>query len=392
MNVNELLKAKREAKAKAESLLSAAIAAKRDMSAEENTQYDACVAEVEKLDGFIAKASTVSGWSSDLEKSNGQAIRPSATNNPTEKTFASAEYKSAVLTYARLGHSGITSDIVAVLNEGSGSAGGYAVPQEFATQLVEKLQNENVMRQLANVITTASDRNIPVENALGFAAWTAESGAYNESDASFSRVILKANKLTRIIKVSEELLQDAMFDLQAYLVRNFGRVFAIAEEAAFVNGDGVAKPTGVLGAAEVGITAASATTVTGDEIIGLYHSLKPAYRAQASFLMNDATALVIRKLKDSQGRYLWADGFNQSPSTILGRPVYVSDGVPTIATGVRSIAFGDFSYYTIADRNPATFQRLNELYAANGQVGFRMAERTDGNLVVPEAVKVLVQA
>lgn len=393
MNINELLKAKKDAKAKAETLLNAAISAKRDMTAEENTQYDALVAEVAKYDNLIAKASTVSGWEAGLDKTNGQALRPVATNNPSKaEIFASAEYKSAVDTYARLGLNGVTPDILAVLNEGTGSAGGYAVPQEFATQLVEKKQNINVMRQLANVITTASDRNIPVENSLGSAAWTAESGAYNESDASFNKVVLSAHKLTRIIKVSEELLQDASFDLQAYLVRNFGRVFGIAEEAAFVNGSGVGQPTGVLAGATVGITTAVNSAIAADEVIELYHSLKPAYRANAAWVMNDATALAIRKLKDAQNRYLWTDGFNQAPNTILGRPVYVSDGMPTIASTAKVIAFGDFSYYTIADRTPSTFQRLNELYAANGQVGFKMAERTDGALTVPEAVQVLQMA
>lgn len=400
MNVNELLKAKNAAKLKAESILKPAVEANRDMTSEENGQYDACVADVAKCDALIAKASQVNAWGNELSQPNGKAIRPTTQSQKEQvaELRATEEYGKAVLAHARRGASLVDGQILAVLNEGTASEGGYVVPQEFDKQLVEKLQIFNPMRSLATVITTASDRNIPIEDSIGSAGWTDENSAYNESDPSFTRTLLKAYKLTRIVKVSEELLNDSLFDLQPYLVRKFGQTFGIAEEAAFINGGGSTQPTGVIAGATLGETFASQTTVTGDELLNLFHSLKVQYRPGAAWIMSDAMALNIRKLKFQIGSdtigYQWQTSLRDGqPDMLLGKPVYISNGMPTPvlagsppAGGATTILFGDFSYYTIADRTPRTFQRLNELYAANGQVGFKMSERTDGALTLGEAV------
>jgi HK97 family phage major capsid protein len=149
----------------------------------------------------------------------------------------------------------------------------------------------------------------------------------------------------------------------------------------------------VVGSSTAGVTAASATDISADEVIELYHSLKRAYRTNASFLMNDSTALIIRLKKETTGQYIWQPGLVAGrPDTLLGKPVYISDAMPTAAISAKSLLFGDFSYYTIADRSPRTFVRLNELYAANGQVGFRGVQRTDGKLTLAEAVVRLTQA
>ena len=134
------------------------------------------------------------------------------------------------------------------------------------------------------------------------------------------------------------------------------------------------RPTGLLhttGGAEVGVTAASATAITMEEVIDLFFSLKAPYRKNATFVVNDATVKAIRKLKDGQGQYLWQPSITQgTPDTILNRPVVTSQYMPIAAAGEKTILFGDLSYYWIADRQGRTFKRLNELYAANGQVGF----------------------
>jgi HK97 family phage major capsid protein len=140
------------------------------------------------------------------------------------------------------------------------------------------------------------------------------------------------------------------------------------------------------------VTAASATAITIDEVLDLYHSLKSAYRKNATFLVNDATIKAIRKLKDGQGQYLWQPSVQSgTPDTILNRPVVTSQYMPTAAAGEKTILFGDFKYYWIADRQGRTFKRLNELYAANGQVGFLASQRLDAKLILPEAIKVLQQ-
>ena len=154
-------------------------------------------------------------------------------------------------------------------------------------------------------------------------------------------------------------------------------------------GDGNGKPTGVFGSGEVGLTTTTAA-IKFDDIMDLFYSLKSPYRKKATFLMNDATVKEIRKLKDGNGQYLWQPSVQMGePDTILNRPVKTSAYVPIIEAGKKPIAFGDFSYYWIADRQGRSFQRLNELYAATGQVGFKATQRVDGKLTLPEAIKVL---
>ena len=286
-----------------------------------------------------------------------------------------------------LREAGVKGDINAAI-----STTGVPVPKSFQDKLIKALENENVMRSLATVIQTETDKDIPMVVTMGVADWTAEEGDFNESDDTFGLITLSAYKLSRILKVSEEILEDVTFDLEGHLVASFARAIAVPEEAAMIAGDGVDKPTGVLVSASVGVTAASTSVITADELIDLYYSLKRVYRDKAVWLLNDATVKAVRKLKDTDGGYLWSKGLASEPDTILGRPIKPADGVPTFAAGASVIAFGDFSYYQIADRSARRFQRLNELYSAKGQVGFRGYERVDGKLILAEAVKVLKMA
>ena len=164
---------------------------------------------------------------------------------------------------------------------------------------------------------------------------------------------------------------------------------------AVMRGDGVGKHTGVLaatGGAEIGVTAASATAFTVDEIFGLFYALKAPYRKNAVFTMNDASIKALRKLKDANGQYLWQPSLTAgTPDTLLNRPVYTSAYMPAIEAGAKSVLFGDLAFYWVADRQGRSFKRLAELYAPTGQVGFLANQRVDGKLVLPEAVKVLQQ-
>ena len=287
-------------------------------------------------------------------------------------------------------------NVTNALQIGTDSEGGYLVPDEYERTLVEALEEENIFRQMAKVIKTSSgDRKIPVVASKGTASWIDEEGAYPESDDSFGQVSIGAYKLGTMIKVSEELLNDSVFDLQSYISREFARRIGAKEEEAFFTGDGKGKPLGVLaatGGAETGVTAASATAVTADELMDLYYSLKSPYRKKSVWVLNDSTIKAIRKLKDNNGQYLWQPSLTVgTPDTILGRPVKTSAYMPAIAAGAKTIAFGDFSYYWIADRQGRSFKRLNELFAATGQVGFLASQRVDGKMILAEAVKVLEQ-
>jgi HK97 family phage major capsid protein len=291
---------------------------------------------------------------------------------------------------------GLELNVKNALQIGTDTEGGYLVPDEFERTLVEALEDENIFRTLANVITTSSgDRKIPVVASKGTASWVDEEGIIPESDDSFGQVSIGAYKLATLIKVSEELLNDSVFNLEAYISKEFARRIGNKEEDAFFTGDGAGKPTGILGAtggAQIGVTAASATALTIDEVLDLFYSLKAPYRNRAVFVMNDATVKAIRKLKDGQGQYLWQPSLQAgTPDTILNRPLRTSAYVPVPAASAKSIVFGDFSYYWVADRQGRVFKRLNELYATTGQVGFLATQRVDGKLILPEAIKVIQQ-
>lgn len=290
----------------------------------------------------------------------------------------------------------VRPEVTDALQVGTDTEGGYLVPDEFEKTLIEALEEENIFRKLATVIKTSSgDRKIPVVASKGSASWVDEEGLIPESDDSFGQVSIGAYKLGTLIKVSNELLNDSVFNLEAYISKEFGRRCGAKEEEAFFNGNGTGKPTGILDAtygAETGVTADAVDKITADEIIDLFYSLKAPYRKRAVWVLNDSTVKAIRKLKDGNGNYLWQPALTEgTPDTILGRPVYTSAYMPSIAAGARTVIFGDLSYYWVADRQGRTFKKLSELYATTDQTGFMATQRVDGKLILREAVKVLVQ-
>ena len=367
------------------------------LSAEDDASYSRMEQEITDLGKEISRLERQEAFEKELSQPVNMPLtgRPAAGSMGKEKTGrASDEYQTNFWNMMR--SKTPMPQVVNALQIGTDSEGGYLVPDEYERTLVEALEEENVFRQLAKVIRTSSgDRKIPVVATKGTASWIDEEGAYLESDDSFGQVSIGAYKVGTMIKVSEELLNDSVFDLEAYISREFARRIGAKEEEAFFTGDGSGKPLGVLaatGGAETGVTAASATAITADELIDLFYSLRASYRRNAVWVLNDSTIKAIRKLKDNQGQYLWQPSLTAgAPDLLLGKPVRTSAYMPAIAADAKSVAFGDFSYYWIADRQGRSFKRLNELYAATGQVGFLASQRVDGKLVLPEAIKVLAQ-
>jgi len=328
----------------------------------------------------------------DAELNN--PIAKPLTNSPTGQGEpptgrATAEYGSAF--WKSMRNKAPSFEVMNALQIGQDSEGGVLVPDEFERTLIAGLSEENIIRELATIIRSShGDRKIPVVASQGSAQWVDEGEEVKESDDKFDVATLGAHKLATIIRVSEELLADSAFDIENYIANEFARRFGSAEEHGFIIGNGTGKPTGFLSNAQIGVTAASATAITADEIIDLYHSLKTPYRRKATFVTNDATVKAIRKLKDTTGQYMWQPGLQAgTPDTILNRPIKTSAYMPTIEAGAKTIAFGDFSYYWISDRQGRSLQRLNELFAKQGQIGFRATQRVDGKLLLPEAIKLL---
>ena len=365
------------------------------VSAEDNSTYEKMETEVVNLGKEIDRLEKQAAIDLELSKATSAPLleKPQADERSRKTGRASNEYKNAFWQVMR-NKAGL--EVKNALQIGSDAEGGYLTPDEFEHTLVEALEEEDIFRGLANTIQTSSgDRKFSVVARIGVASWVDDDGAIPESDDSFKQVTLSAYKLATMIKISEELLNDSAFDLESYVAKEFGRRIGTKEEEALFVGDGTGKPTGILdatGGGQLGKTTSGAAAISFDEIMDLFYSLKSPYRKNATFLMNDSTVKAIRKLKDGAGQYIWQPSMVAgTPDTILNRPVLTSAYMPEISAGNKTVAFGDFKYYWIADRQGRSFKRLNELFAVTGQIGFVATQRLDGKLILPEAVKYLQQ-
>ncbi|EMW6317247.1 phage major capsid protein [Enterococcus faecalis] len=366
------------------------------LSVEDDTTYKTMEDEISELTNEIHRMERREEIEAELEKPVSKPIIEKPMNgrldNGEVKTGRAADsYKKAMLSALRSNFRHVSN----VLQEGVDADGGYLVPEEYDDRLINGLKEENIIRKLGHTITTSGERKINIAATKPAAAWIDEGEALTFSDATFSQINLDAHKLHVAVKVTEELLYDNAFQLENYIIEEFYKALANAEEDAFINGDGTGKPLGILaasGGAEVGVTATSATAITADEVINLVYSLKRPYRKNAVFILNDQTIAALRKLKDGNGAYMWQPALVAGePDKLLGYPVYTSAYMPTVEAGAKTIIFGDLSYYNIGDRGSRSFAELRELFAGNGMVGFVAKERVDGKLVLPEAIKVLQQ-
>lgn len=341
--------------------------------------------------------SAVKAQIADLEKRLVEAQRP-AFNINTGKGADSADAKADIAAkafeqYMRYGDAAAFK----AANETTAADGGYLVPRSYSNELITAINEGSVLRtagaRVLNISGTNSFRVPTMTNATTAAIIKAESTSFSEEYPTIGEVEFTPFKYTALSLATDELLADSRIDVfNQVLAPDAVNRFIKAENTDFAMGGGSSAPQGVMIGGQVGVTAAATNAITADEIIDTYHSLKNEYRGRAVWLMNDATLKVIRKFRESgtTGAYLWQPGLAQGqPDTILGRPVYTVSTVDTIATGKKVIAFGDMSYYWIADFGGLSFQRLNERYADIGQIGFRWYKRMDANVMLAEAIKYL---
>lgn len=390
MNLKELMekrtKAWDEAKKFAES--------KKDenglMSDEDFKTYEEMERTIENYTREIERKKREEEMDKSLEKPTTQALtnEPTTFNEEEKPMRARNVYKKSMMKALRTNFRDISNE----LKVGTDESGGYLVPEEMETDIVNGLEDENIVRKLATKVQTSGLHKINIAATKPAALWVEEGGQLTFGDGTFDQVSLDAHKLHVGIKVTEELLYDAAFNLEKYITEEFTRALANAEEDAFLNGDGVNKPTGIFDSkkgGELGLTT-KAQTITADELIDLVYSLDRPYRKRAAFILNDATVAQIRRLKDVNGAYIWQPSLKDGePDRLLGYPAYTSAFAPKAEKGKLAVAFGDFSYYKIGDRGNRSFQDLKELFAGNGMVGFLGKERVDGILVLREAVKLL---
>lgn len=358
------------------------------LSDEDNATYNKMEADILALGREIDRENRFAAIDAQMNAPTAVPIT-NAPQKPMEaKTGrASDEYKADMLRALRTNFKHTSN----VLEEGTDANGGYLVPDEYDSRLIDVLKEENILRKLGTTIKTSGEHKINIAGTKPAASWIEEGGALVFSDATFSQIVLDAHKLHVAIKVTEELLYDSMFNLENYILTQFGHALANAEEDAFLNGTGTTQPLGLLAATGGGQTQDTAgSNISSDDVLNLIYALKRPYRKNASFITNDQTLAALRKLKDSTGNYLWQPSYQAGePDRLLGYNVHTSPFFPVATAGGAALAFGDYSYYNIGDRGTRSFAQLKELYAGNGMIGYLAKERVDGKLVLPEAVQIL---
>ena len=383
----ELFEKRSKAVVAARSFLDSRRGSSDPLNPEDAAAYERMESEIINLGKEIDRENKLAAISADLEKPLAAPITNAPAGSDAPKTGrASAEYGED-FAHALRGRPTVHN----VLSTSPDADGGYLVPVEFEKRIITGLYESNVIRRIARIINTSAERKIPIAADKSVARWTRENAPIQESQLTFTQKTIDAYKLTDLIRISIELLQDSMFNLEHYIADDFARAFGVAEEEAFCVGTGQDQPTGIFlekGGAEIGVTTNG--KIDTDNLIDLVYALKSPYRRNAVFLMKDITVSGIRKLKDANGQYLWQPSVQAGePDRLLGYRLYTSPYAPDAAPGSLPIAFGDFNHYWVADRMGRTVQRLNELYAGNGQVGFISTQRVDGKVILAEGIQLL---
>jgi len=282
------------------------------------------------------------------------------------------------------------------------SDGGYLVDPQTSERVQSVLNSGASIRAIAAVVQVeATSYDVLVDHADVGAGWATESGAQTETDTpQIDRITVPLHELSALPKASQRLLDDSAFDIEGWLAGRIADKFARAEAAAFVSGDGIDKPTGFLSHPAVDndiwswgnlgyVPSGTNANPEADAIIELVYALGAAYRKNAVFVMNSKTTAKVRKLKDTDGRFLWSDGLAAGePARLMGYPVLVAEDMPDPATDAMAIAFGDFSAgYTVAER--PDLRILRDPFSAKPHVLFYATKRVGGDVSDFAAIKLM---
>lgn len=379
---NELL-------AKARSVHEKASKEKRALTDSETAQYDGYFAELQGVRGEIARIEQLEEATRYLGEVVTQEVRDLGGNGG-EQLDKDAEYRREFVAMIRGGEFNMT--MLRNMNIGTAADGGYTVPIMLYNNVIKALMENTFMRKLGKVVTTASTTTIPVGGAKPTFGLIAENGAYPETDTKFAAVTLGAYKVGGIIKASEELLIDSGIDIEGYITGLIVDGIGEFEENKFISGTGASDYQGIA-SGTIGVTAASATAITSDEVLDMFYSVKAKYRPQSTWVVGDPFEKAVMKLKDNTGRYLWNMGLGDGvPATLNNRPIYNTAYMGAMAAGNVVASFGDMSYFMIGDRGGMNMKRLNERYADTGQIGFQVNKRGDSRITLAEAIKTFKMA
>lgn len=366
----------------------------RDLTGEEQQTEQRLDEQITELDNRIKRQERL-----EREELDGATIIPDPSQG-TNRSQQVAEFRTFFSgqsdrerTFAR----GETRDTEDPLETGTDSLGGHTIADELVTSLYEEMQEFSVIREAnPTVLTTSAGHDLLIPKTDGFsqASIVGEGGTIGKSNPTFQQVRLGAFKYAFILVASRELIQDTQVsDLLGFFASQGGRALGDASGAHFVNGSGTGQPEGVLTAATVGHTTTATDAVTADDFLEMYHAVIRAYRARATWLVNDSTLLAARKLKDGNDQYIWQPGLQAGePDRLLGRPILPDPHVPALDADTKVAAFGDMAGYYIRDVGSVEVVRSDEYAFDTDQVAWRFIVRTDGRLVDTAAVKALQTA
>lgn len=293
------------------------------------------------------------------------------------------------------GAAALSREEVKALTVGADPTAGYLAPVEYAREIIKGEVEFSPLRTVARVRETSRRAlQMPTRRGTFGAAWTAESGTRSESQGlSYGLEEFPTHEMYALLDVSEQMMEDSEFSLDEELQQEFSEQFAVTEGTAFVAGNGVGKPEGILSHADVLETNSGSAAAIGsaDGLIQLYHDVKTGYAVQGWWLLNRATLGDVRKLKDAQNNYVWQPGLASGvPNTILGQPYLEVPDMPDVAANATPIVFGDIRRaYTIVDRVTLSILRDPFTQATNGNIRFIARRRVGGQVVLAEAIRKL---
>ncbi len=402
MNAIEMRQKRANLWEQAKELNERAKAENRDLSAEEKEQWNRLIAEMDALKERIDREERLERIGTEFNQRIPSETVPAGVSANTDKHSAAepTEYRKAFWDWVRYGNEGLEPERRTVLRNGFTplgaetralgvsvpTAGGYTVADEDMQALVDAMKAFGGMREVSNVFTTATGADLPIptsDDTSNKGVRVAENVQIGEQDVTVGQKILKAYTYTsKIVRVSLQLLQDASFPIESWLTRKLAERIARITNEEFTTGSGTAMPEGVLTGATLGASTASSSAITYAELLELLHSVDPAYRRGARWMMADSTLKYLKGLVDGDNRPLWLPGLAvREPDTLLGYPYTVNQDIPAIAGSAKVVLFGDFANYYIRDVAGIQLIRLTERYADYLQVGFLAFSRHDGALV-----------
>jgi len=388
-------------------LLDKAEAEKRAMSADENTNYENMDTEVDRLTREIEREEKLATREAAMRETV-DTFKPAPAGGTEART---AEYRGHKIELSkreganekalRMLLTGVSIPEIRALQADADIYGGFLVaPTQWVLRLIKAMDNLVFIRSLATTfpVTKSESLGAPsLDNDPADPTWTAEIATGTEdSTMSFGKRELTPHPMAKLLKVSEKLLRVSAMDVESLVIERLAYKFAVLEEYAYLLGSGSNQPVGVFTAAAAGVgistsrdvsTGNTATNVTFDGLMEALYALKSQYHPKATWVFHRNGIKKIRKLKDGEGQYIWnPDVKGGQPDMILSRPYKMSEYVPDTWSASQYVGIiGDFSYYWIADALDMRVQRLNELYAANNQVGFIGRRESDGMPVLEEA-------